>query len=57
MEYVLINSKLSTRWGERGRTLAWEEGAGHLIWETFLEEVIFELGLAESCIPEDKQVF
>lgn len=57
MEYVLMNSKLSTRWGERGRTLAWEEGAGHLIWETFLEEVIFELGLAESFITEDKQVF
>lgn len=31
--------------------------AGHLIQETFLEEVTLELSLAESCISEDKQVF
>lgn len=32
-------------------------GASYLIWETFLEEVILELGLAESCLSEDEQVF
>ena len=45
------------QWGDKEMMLAWQREAGHLIWGTFLEEVILHLTLAESCISDDKQVF
>lgn len=57
-EYVIMYSKVDTKqWDDKEGYWLRESGAGLLIRESFMVVVNLELGLTESGVSEDKQVF